>query len=356
MKVLLSLSLFIAAISGLKDLKAQSQGMHIDSFIKGITKSVFTALPDQTQFAYCIIDSGKVGFYGFRKQGANLVEVNNRDSVFEIGSLTKVFTSLLLAMDIEKGTMKPEAPLGSFFNNQLSGGNEKAIISLSNHTSGMPRLPDDLSEDIRNPYQDYSYERLVDYARTRLKVSDTVMYDYSNLGPALLAYILEQQSALSFEEMIQQQICRPAGMKHTTTSFDQIRSLMVPGRDSSGEVAENWVMNGFEGSGGLKSNAADLSKFVLHYFYAQDPAYLLSLQPTFEVNPQMYMAYGWHAIKKGDASWYFHNGGTNGYGCSLLMDVNRKNAIILLTNLSAFHPYFPYLDKTVINIMNQFYK
>lgn len=335
----------------------QRQALSLDSFVFNITESVFTVVPEHTQFAYCVIEKGELRFFGFEKDGGQIQQVSNKDAVFELGSLTKLFTSLLFSDMVNKGTFKPEDKVGSFFDQPLKAGNEKTLISLSNHTSGFPRIPDDLEDDLNNPYKDYSYQRLENYLYQQLSVKDTIAYDYSNLGPATLEYIIAKKSGMSFEEYLQKLVFESLQMNRSSTDITKIKKNLVQGQDSAGNPCANWEMNAFVGAGGLYSSVNDLSKWVLHYMEQKDPVYNQTLETTFEVLPQFQLAWGWHILKSNEGmTTYLHNGGTNGYSCTLLMDVENKNGVILLSNLSAFHPYFPFIDKTANNIMRKLNK
>lgn len=332
----------------------QRKAISLDSFVFNITQSIFTVVPQQTQFAYCVIQNGAPYYFGFLKKLEKVKKISNKDSVFELGSLSKLFTALLFSDLVSKGQLKPNDKLGKFFDQKLNAGNEKTLLSLANHTSGLPRIPDDLNDDILNPYKDYDYNKLENYLKHQLKVADTVVYDYSNLGYAVLEYIIAKKSGIDFEKHLQAFCLQDLGMHHTSTQIEKIKPFLVQGRDSAGLPTENWDMNAFVGAGGLYSNVADLEKWIQHYFEGEDPVFNQTLDSTFEVAPQFNIAWGWHYLKNANGDiLYLHNGGTNGYGSTILMDTKKKNAVILLTNLSAFHPYFSYIDKAAANIMRK---
>lgn len=332
----------------------QRKALSLDSFVYNITQSIFTVVPQHTQFAYCVIQNGKSHYFGFQKELETVKKISNKDSVFELGSLTKLFTALLFSDLVSKGQLNTNDKLGSFFDQSLKAGNEKTLLSLVNHTSGLPRIPDDLGEGILNPYKDYDYKKLENYLQHQLKVADTVAYDYSNLGYAVLEYIIAKKSGIAFEKHLQTFCLEDLGMHHTSTQIEKIKPYLVQGRDSAGLPTENWEMNAFVGAGGLYSNVSDLEKWIQHYFEGKDPVFSQTLDSTFEVSPQFNLAWAWHYLKNANGDiMYLHNGGTNGYGCTILMDTKKKNAVILLTNLSAFHPYFSYIDKAAANIMRK---
>jgi CubicO group peptidase (beta-lactamase class C family) len=116
----------------------------------------------------------------------------NGDTVFEIGSITKMFTALLLTDMVQRGDVALGDPVAKYLPPDVTmpqrGGRQITLQDLATHTSGLPRLPSNLaSKDPSNPYVDYSiaqlYQFLSGYQLTRDIDSQ---FDYSNLGFGLL--------------------------------------------------------------------------------------------------------------------------------------------------------------------------
>lgn len=354
----LLITLLLVLFTG--NIQAQSQRAEdgIDSLITGITKSIFQVTPLHTTFSYAVIQNGVVRFYGFKNEPIKtLSEIDGKDAVFEIGSISKVFTSILLSEMLYKKQVDSNATIGKYFGKKLKSGRDITLIQLANHSSRIPRLPSDLPIAITNPYKEYSYKQMIAYLQKSLVLQDSVQYDYSNLGVAVLEYCIAQESGKTYEAHLQELLFQPLKMTHSSTDIELIQKYLVQAQDSAGAPTANWDMNAFVGAGGIKSSVNDLSKLVLAYFEGDNPILQQTLQPTFNVNQQMFMGLGWHGIRVDKSShWFFHNGGTNGYGSTILMDVEKKNAVIILTNLSAFNNYFPYIDKTAISIMKELSK
>lgn len=346
--------IFCLAVSVFACQRATAQARSLEEFVVEITGVIGSQVPDSVQFAYCVIKGGEPHYFGYIKEGASMKPLENKHSVFGIGSITKVFTGLVLAEKVENSGWNIDSQLVHFFPFALAAGADRTLRGLVTHTSGVPRLSDDVSEDIRNPYLQNSDEKLEEYLKNRLEVKDSVVYDYSNLGLAMLGYILEKNSGQTLEQVWQEQITEPLGMKHTFGDFPADASIVVEGRDSVGEVTPYWSMNAYAGAGAMLSSAYDLGLWIDHYFQANDPVYQRSLMPLYPVNDFMFLGYGWHGLKRaGDVNWYFHNGGTNGYTATILMEPIGKNAVIILTNLSAYHDFSPYIDRVAMEVMEQ---
>lgn len=341
-------------LTNIQSAQTRDVQMSVDEYVHGITQAVSTQVPDSIQFAYCIIQNGESKYYGFMKVGDSLVEIDNKHAVFGIGSITKVFTGLLLASRVKNKGWNLETPISIYFEFPLHEGGDKTLRQLVTHTAGLPALPDDIpASDLTNPYKEYTPEMLEQYLRERLKVSDTQAYMYSNLGLALLGHIIEKREGISLEELWAEEIYKPMGMKNTYGVYQEGIKGYVIGRDSSGKETECWELNAFRGAGSMLSSVYDLGLWVQHYFEGTDDVYNLSLEKLNDVNDAMFMAYAWHGVRQKDSKLYVHNGGTNGYRSTIVINPDKKNAVILLTNLSSFHKFERFIDKIGFDVMRQ---
>lgn len=179
--------------------------------------------PVNTQLSVAVVENDKVFYTGIIIDKDSFHFVENRDSVFEIGSLTKVFTSVLLSSFVNKGLLKTSDPVKNFFDFPLKqsslGGKEMTLENLANHTSGLPRVDMSMvnsTADMNDPYKNYDEKMLDDYLQNKMKL-DTVpgtKFSYSNLGGGLLGFILCKKAHKTYEELLQQDIFIPLGMKN----------------------------------------------------------------------------------------------------------------------------------------------
>ena len=136
-----------------------------------------------------IIQNGKISTYGYGETVKGTGKIPNDDNFFELGSITKTFTAILLAYDVEAGKVKLTDPIIKFLPDSVAENPELrsiTLLNLVNHTSGLERIPDNLipnATDPRNPYKDYNLKLLYQYLRTcKLKSRPGEQYAYSNLG------------------------------------------------------------------------------------------------------------------------------------------------------------------------------
>jgi CubicO group peptidase (beta-lactamase class C family) len=310
--------------------------------------------PNETQFSVAIIKNDTVHFIGVKKKDGVLVSIDNKDSVFEIGSITKVFTSTILVNLILNGKINPDEPISQTLPFKLSESkkDEKPITykMLSNHTSGIPCNPDSIDEYIKlnpeNPFVDYDKKKFEQYLKTNMKLNFApgTQYDYSNQGAALLGYLIEIKTGQHFDELLQSMVFSKYNMVSSTIDRNKIENQLVKGHNEVGKPVLNLDFNAISSAGACLSTTSDLSKFVLANF-SNDSILKFQQQRTFKVeNNAIDLAYGWHIFRGDGVVWYFHNGGTGGYHSNITMDLQKKCAVIMLANCT-YEPEERYLEK-----------
>ncbi|MBT33789.1 MAG: penicillin-binding protein [Thalassobius sp.] len=307
--------------------------------------------PNNTELSLAIIENGKVNFYGVKRENNSVVDVVNRSSAFEIGSITKVFTSTLLANYVVEGKVKLDDDINYYLDFKLKNNTPISFVSLANHTSGLPRMPSNfmlsamLSPD--NPYKDYDEAKLKAYLTEELSLSeDKGKPSYSNLGAGLLGYTLSQISGKDYQTMVTEKIFTKYNMLNSTTNRNELKVPLVKGLDKDGDVTSNWDIKALVGAGGILSNTEDLSKFAMAQFNSANEELALTRQKTYVDSTSYDMGLGWHVSKsKSGGEVYWHNGGTGGYRTCMALDMPRKNAVIVLSNISAFNNESAKVDK-----------
>ena len=147
------------------------------------------------------------------------------DTIFEIGSVTKVFTSLLLAEMVSRKEVALDDPAAQYLPEPVRmperSGKAITLLDLSMHCSGLPRVPGNLNpKDPANPYADYSvddlYQFLSGYTLPRDPGSEV---ECSNLGAGLLGHILARRAGTDYETLVRARITEPLSMPDTVLRF-----------------------------------------------------------------------------------------------------------------------------------------
>jgi serine-type D-Ala-D-Ala carboxypeptidase/endopeptidase len=286
----------------------------------------------------------RVTAYGALEQGD--ARPLNRDTVFEIGSMTKVFTSLLLAEMVQRGEVALTDPVAKYLPAGVKmperGGKQITLVDLSTHTSGLPRLPDNLKpKDPNNPYGDYSVEQLYQFLSSYQLTRDIgSKYEYSNLGGGLLGHVLALRAGMSYEQLVQTRILGPLAMKSTAITLSpDMKTRLAVGHDQSLNSTANWDLPTLAGAGALRSTANDMLDFLaanLGYtkttLASAMAAQLAIRRPT--GSPGLEIALGWHVLASHGHEIVWHNGGTGGYRSYMAYDLKRRIGVVVLSNTS----------------------
>ena len=257
-------------------------------------------------------------------------------AMFEIGSVTKVFTSLLLAIAVQRGEVGLDDSLAEHLppGSQVPGRGDAEItlLHLATHRSGLPRLPPRfLWEALRHrddPYALLTTERVLEaLSRTRLKSAPGKRFGYSNFGGGLLGVALSHSAGADFETLVRDRIALPLGMKDTIVTLDDDqRSRLAPGTKGGGKPAGPWTLTGLAGAGALRSTVTDLLTFVRAQVSALRSGLIPELAAAIEMThverakggrlaPALRIGLGWMLLPIGrqklETIW--HNGGTGGY-------------------------------------------
>lgn len=273
---------------------------------------------------------------------------------FEIGSISKTFTAFLLESVLQSRGISDTSLMVEYLPDTLKNNPfilPIQLVHLMNHTSGLPRLPENMGipKDRLQPYSNYNLENLYLYlSKTEPKTFGKVAY--SNLGAGLAGVIAQNISGKSYEKLLNQYINQPIQLKHTGL---QAAKKMPKAIGFFGiEPAAYWDMGILAGAGGIKSDATDLLQYLeFMASQASHPVVKSVLTKTASVNNQIAIAKGWHTLEQsGKTLLYWHNGGT--YGFSTFAAFNPKNQQCIVIVINAFSKN-DIADKLGIEIMTR---
>lgn len=276
---------------------------------------------------------------------------NNRpldaNTVFEIGSITKVFTALLFADMVLRGELAPDDPAAKYLPASVKmpdfEGAPITLMDLATYTSGLPRMPSNFApKNPANPYTDYTAERLYDYlSGYKLRYGPGKHYEYANLGFGLLGHILELRAGKSYEEMVVSRICAPLGMDDTRiTLSSSMQERLARGHNSALAPVANWEFSALAGAGALRSTANDLMKFLRGCMNPTDEPVGAALKMTLaERRPRASerdVALGWFVANRFGDELVWKDGGTGGYATFIGYSTRTRRNFILLSNTADY--------------------
>jgi len=293
--------------------------------------------------ALAIIDSSGIQYFNFGKTAKNGQEVDE-NTIYEIGSISKVFTGILLAQQVLDGDLKLEDEINNFLPDDIKvpvmGDTEITFGNLTDHTSGFPRMPDNFNPaNPNNPFADYTvdqmYEFISNYQAIRTVGSE---YEYSNLAQGLLGHLLTMNKNSTYEELMVQTIAKPLYMNDTRIELTKRMKENLALGHSGGKVVENWDIPTLAGAGALRSSTSDMAKFISANLGYGNTSLLEAMELSHQIRHdkagEMSVAMAWH-IKKGDnGDVIWHNGGTGGYRTFTGFVKETSKGVVLLSNSS----------------------
>jgi D-alanyl-D-alanine-carboxypeptidase/D-alanyl-D-alanine-endopeptidase len=266
------------------------------------------------------------------------------DTIFEIGSVSKVFTASLLAEMAGRGEVKLDDPASKFLPKSVKmpgrNGKEITLLDLATQSSGLPRMPDNFTQsDPRNPYADYSVQKMYDFLSSYTLTRDIgEKYEYSNLGVGLLGHILALRTGANYEALVMERICRPLGMTNTfITLSPSLQARLATGHGEGGRPVPNWDIITLAGAGGLRSTVNDMLKFVSANMSVTQsplsPALDLAQKPLRGAgNPNVKIGLCWHITTRDGSEIVWHNGATGGYHSFIGFERKIRRGIVVLAN------------------------
>ena len=274
------------------------------------------------------------------------------DSVFEIGSITKTFTGLILAQMVEQGKVKLDDPVRELLPPDTvakpASGAEITLIDISDQHAALPRMPDNFHPaDKNNPYADYDAKALYAFiAKHGVAHPADAAFVYSNLAVGLLGQALANRANVPYPILLHDQITGPLSMHDTAIALTpEMQTRFIPGYDGNGRPAHAWDLDALAGAGGIRSTATDMLTYLQAQLHPdQLPASAIAAPHGntlaaaireshvihAEVGGGMHIALNWFRIDATGSYW--HNGGTGGYSSYALFNPEKDYGVVVLYN------------------------
>lgn len=274
------------------------------------------------------------------------VDTEPDEVLFEIGSISKVFTGLLLAVSVEQGKVRYDTTLDDLLDLEFADPRvgEITLLQLATHTSGLPRLPDNNAFDGHDPYRHYTRRDLDEYLRsTKLKQDAPHEASYSNLGHGLLGNLISRVWEKEWGELVAQEIAGPLGLRDTCQHPTKAQAQqLAPPRDGD-KAGHRWQFDALAGAGALHSTAADLLRFGQAFLHPEDTPMENALKEVMKIHSEAHGLGG--AIGLGlmirsldGETELSHSGGTGGYRSHLQILPESSIVRVVLCNNTSVTP------------------
>ncbi|WP_417444666.1 serine hydrolase domain-containing protein [Joostella sp.] len=284
-----------------------------------------------------LVDSTGTHYYiqGYKDVSKKLKADEN--TLYEIGSITKTYTGLLLAKYTIEDTLTLEDPVNNFLPDSINltdkKGVEVTLKNLSTHSSGLPRLPGnmDLSNQL-NPYASYSRNDMFSFLSHYIPRSVGKNFEYSNLGVGLLGEILSIHKKEPYKELLKKEVLAPLGLKNTYFTVPDLQQENFSKGYIVDQEVPHWNFKAIAAAGGLRANIKDLVKYGKTYLNPENPlseAQKVATTLQFTDKEMQKHGLGWFINNN---NVLFHGGGTGGFRTFIAVDQKNKRVIAVMTN------------------------
>ncbi|RYE30556.1 MAG: class A beta-lactamase-related serine hydrolase, partial [Sphingobacteriaceae bacterium] len=298
--------------------------------------------PNTIGLSIGIIKDGKTTIYNYGETAKGNGKLPDANTIFEIGSVTKTFTSTLLAYFVNQHKIKLSDPITNYLPDSVAKNSvlkEVSIQMLSNHTSGLSQLPDNFDNgnfNLSNPYQHYTREMLFSYLKKcKLNSKPGETYVYSNMAAGLLGIILEKISGQTYEQLVKTIICKPLKLESTAEYLSpQEKQHFAKVYNKEGSETPAWDFDALQACGSLRSTVTDLLKYAEANMRVGTDELSKAIQLTHQItfNKKNKVGLGWHLAKINNADYFFHGGGTGGSSSFFMFNAEKKTTVIILSN------------------------
>lgn len=270
----------------------------------------------------------------------------SRDTLFEIGSITKTLTASLLADMVQRGEVKLDDPVSMHLPATVRvpeySDRKIRLVDLATHTSGLPGIPTNIRpRDLANPYSDYTEAMLDDFlASYTLTREIGSKYEYSAVGLGLLGRALGHRLGMSWEAALEQRILEPLNMHSTrATLTEPLLGRLARGHDETGNPVPNWEIPAMPAMGALKSSANDMARFLIANLEAASKPFGSTFaalhRPRTVMDEETRVGLAWQTGHATNRTMVWHGGGTGGYRALIAFEPAKQMGVVVLCNAGA---------------------
>jgi len=296
-------------------------------------------------------------FYKYGKMAVDEITPIDENTVFETGSITKIFTSLLLEEMVCRGEVNLDDPIEKYLSTYVETpnyyGKKITLEHLSTHTAGFPYMPENfLMKDMYDPFCEYSVEYLYNFlADYKLPFEPGTNYIYSNVCIGLLGYILSLKTEKDYEELVYERLLQPLGMENTKVKMNEEMQSKFAKAHIRNKIVPYWKNAVFDGAGALHSTARDLARFIEANlgFYKTDlyPILNSAYQSRFKQDaPYLDVGHEWNISYLYKPEIIYHGGATGGHQIFIGFCPETKTGVVVCSNSAA---YIYDIGKNILN-------
>lgn len=306
--------------------------------------SALTKLPKNTEISIGIFNNGLIEKYGFILKNGELQPINNSHKLFEIGSITKVFTTLSALKILNRKGIAIDRSITSFAPELTAPAVTPITFQhLMTHTAGFPKMPNNFIWSVLkrpgDPFLHYTEKQMFSYLNKQFTPKTIGTFQYSNLGMGLLAYLVSNIAQKSLANIYSQEVFLPLEMPHSSLGIQEKQYKLVASKKNGKGLPKNtWQFSAVTaGAGALYSNIDDLSLFLTTVIHRNSSDTILNQSLSqmemlqYQIDTTSAMGLGWR-MQLGIPNIFYHGGITYGFKSLLAFNHDTQQGIIILTN------------------------
>jgi len=294
---------------------------------------------------------GESAIYGYGETKKGNQQVPDAHTFFEIGSITKTFTATAMVQWLNEKGLSLESPIQPFLPNSIPTLSKDGVMvnfkQMLNHSSGLAYFPSNLNlllNDDAKELARYSEAKLFDYLeKGKLNATPGTTYEYSNTALGLAGTILARENKMTYGDYLRLKMCEPLGLFETKAQLSAEEKIRMADGHRGGKKVDLWESLGaLDGAGILRSTTSDLLKYGAVCLNppntplgrAMSTAQVSTLKNAKNLIESVEVCLGWHQLKTADktGTLLFHDGGTGGFNCSLILDKEKKLVLAVCYN------------------------
>jgi CubicO group peptidase (beta-lactamase class C family) len=294
--------------------------------------------------AVAVIENGATLFFSHGTWGQTVDTPVDEHTLFEAGSITKLFTNLLLAELVNEGRIDLGAPIVDYLPEGTHlptyEGRIITAFDLATHSSGLPPIPEGIeNKGLNNPYSGYGSDALLEWlGGYELNRTPGAEFSYSNVGTALLAQAIEHVRGEEYPTLLTERILGPLEMTETQLALTGSETPdMAIGHNAGGEAVPHWDFDAFAPVGGLLTTTSDLSKFIAAASGAVESplsaAFKTMLTRSRPAGGEEAIGLGWFITPTGAGEIVWHNGITGGFRSFAGFERESGKGVVVLSNM-----------------------
>ena len=314
-----------------------------DDEILRILKARIETFKQSVGIVVGIVDSTGTRIVGYGPRHIGGTDVVNGSTIFEIGSISKVLTSIVLADMVHKGEVSLRDPVSLHLPPKVilptRSGREISLLDLATHRSGLPRMPDHLQVTERGVVNRFPLDQMYEFlSATTLAFDIGERYYYSNLAFGLLGQVLANRVDNDFEALLLERVCHPLGLSDTRVALNAEQQERLAG-------THNWnhgetpplVWDAMAAAGGVRSTAEDLLSFLAMNMdlVSSDlwfPLQMSHLDRRETSSSTLEVGLGWHLLSRHGRELIWHSGATFGNMAFAAFDMEARRGVVVLSN------------------------